>query len=332
MFEGGPVHGGRHRFPRRIAGAEGAGRMGGIDQTLEPEEGTQSSQGGEREERMIIEITCPFCQLSKQVPSEKIPDTVKWVTCPRCHQRFDFNKQEAEKTFSVPPSPIADIPSQEQKVEEEGPSRAGGPWEDRADHGLWQGIFQTFKQVCFSPETFFKNLTYAGGKKEPLAFGVMTGSIGSMLTLFWQSLIAGGLMILGLSFFSNYAVGFIFLLMILVIPLMVTVGIFLYSGVLHLLLLMVRGGGNGFEATFRVVSYSQAVQVLGVIPFVGGFIGGIWQLIIQVIGLREIHETSYLRVIMAFLIPVFVLIVLILAFLIPLAVLLFRQPLDQIWS
>ncbi len=280
---------------------------------------------------MIIEITCPFCQLSKQVPTEKIPDTVKYVTCPRCRQRFDFSKQEAEKTFAVPPPSPGEIPFQEPKVGEEGPSRGGGPWEDRGDHGLWQGIFQTFKQVCFSPETFFKNLTYEGGKKEPFAFGVMTGSIGNMLALFWHSLIAGGLMILGFSFFSHYAAA-IFLLMMLVIPLIVAVGIFIYSVVLHLLLLMVRGGGNGFEATFRVVSYSQVVQVLGVIPFVGGFIGGIWQLIIQVIGLREIHETSYLRVIMAFLIPVIVFIVLILAFLIPLAVLLFRQPINQIWS
>ncbi|MFZ0448795.1 MAG: YIP1 family protein [Desulfatiglandaceae bacterium] len=283
---------------------------------------------------MIIDITCPFCQLSKRVPSEKIPDTVKWVTCPRCRQRFEFNKKEAEKTSTVPPPLPRDIPPLEQKEEEkEGPSRGGGPWEDRADHGLWQGFLQTFKQVCFSPETFFKNLTYGGGKKEPLALGVLTGSIGNMLSFFWQSLFLGGLMILGLSFFSTHYVGLIFLLMMLVIPLMVAVGIFVYSGVLHLLLLMVRGGGNGFEATFRVVSYSQVVQVLGVIPFIGGLIGWIWRLIIQVIGLREIHETSYLRVIMAFLIPVFLFIVLFLAFLIPLAFLIFRHPVvGQIWS
>jgi hypothetical protein len=281
---------------------------------------------------MIIEITCPFCQLSRAVPSEKIPDKVKWVTCPRCRQRFDFSKQEAEKKSSMPPPTPGDIPSQEQKPEEKGPSRGGGPWEDRADHGLWQGIFQTFRQVCFSPGTFFKNLTYQGGKKEPLAFGVMTGSIGKMLALFWQVLIPGGLVIWGLSFFSTHFVGLIFPLMMLVIPLMVAVGIFFYSGVLHLLLLMVRGGGNGFEATFRVVSYSQVVKVLGVIPLVGGLIGGIWQSIIQVIGLREIHETSYLRVIMAFLIPVVVFFVLFLAFLIPLALHIFRHPVGQIWS
>ena len=282
---------------------------------------------------MIIEITCPFCRLSKRVASEKIPDAVKWVTCPQCRQRFEFNKQEAERSSTVPPPLPPEVFSREQKEEEkDGPSRGGGPWEDRADHGLWQGIWMTFKQVSFSPETFFKNLTYRGGKKEPLAFGVLTGSIGNMLALFWQSLIPGGLMVLGFSYFSNYAVGFLFLLMMLLVPLMVAVGIFIYSGVLHLLLLLVRGGGNGFQATFRVVAYSQAVQVVGVVPFVGGLIGGVWQFIIQLIGLREIHETTYLRVIMAFLIPVFAFILLFLAVLIPLAVFLFRQPISQIWS
>jgi hypothetical protein len=95
---------------------------------------------------------------------------------------------------------------------------------------------------------------------------------------------------------------------------------------------MVRGADNGFEATFRVVAYSQAAQVLGIIPFVGGWIGWIWQLIIQIIGFREIHETSYLRVILAFVIPLVVGILLLLAVVIPLAIFVFHHPLGQIWS
>ncbi|OPX37866.1 MAG: hypothetical protein B1H13_12185 [Desulfobacteraceae bacterium 4484_190.3] len=95
---------------------------------------------------------------------------------------------------------------------------------------------------------------------------------------------------------------------------------------------MVRGANNGFEATFRVVSYSQAAQIVGVIPFLGGWIGGVWQLIVQIIGLREIHETSYLRVILAFVIPLFVGILLAIAVIVPLVIFLFRQPMGQIWS
>ncbi|RLB41297.1 MAG: hypothetical protein DRH12_08450, partial [Deltaproteobacteria bacterium] len=69
----------------------------------------------------------------------------------------------------------------------------------------------------------------------------------------------------------------------------------------------------------RVVCFSQAVQVLGIVPLLGGWVAGIWQLVVQIIGLKEIHETSYFRVITAFLIPVFALILLIFLIVIPLA-------------
>jgi len=285
---------------------------------------------------MIIEITCPFCQFSKRVPSEKIPDAVKWVTCPRCRQRFEFNKKEAEGAAGIPvPPPAIPYHSEQEKGGEEprgGASRTGAPWEKRSEIGLWQGILQTCKAVLFSPETLFKELTYDAGKREPLAFGLLTGSIGSMLGFFWQSLIPGGLLILGHSFLSQFTIGIIVLFVVAMIPLIVAIGIFIYSGILHLLLLIVRGANNGFEATFRVVSYSQAAQVLGIIPFIGGWIGGIWQLIIQIIGLREMHETSYLRVILAFVIPLFVGILVAVAVIVPLVIFLFHQPLRQIWS
>lgn len=284
---------------------------------------------------MIIEITCPFCQFSKQVPSEKIPEAVKWVSCPRCRQRFQFDKNEAIKASCSPVSP-REIPYQseqegrEQKAE--GVSRGSTPWENRSELGLWQGIFQTIKKVLFSPQTLFKGMTCKGGKMEPLAFGLLFGSVGTMLGVFWQALIPGSILILGHSFFPRFTLGIIVLFLLAVIPVMIALGIFMYSGILHLLLLIVRGGNKGFEATFRVVSYSQAAQVVGIIPFVGGWIGGIWLLIIQVIGLREIHETSYLRVILAFVIPLFLGVLFSAAILIPLAVLVFRHPLGQIWS
>jgi hypothetical protein len=100
----------------------------------------------------------------------------------------------------------------------------------------------------------------------------------------------------------------------------VILSMFIYSGILHLLLLIVGGGKNRFEATFRVVSYSQATQAWVLIPFIGGWIGGIWQLVVQTIGLREIHETSYFRLIIAFLIPVALLLLVTAAVLIPLLI------------
>ena len=107
----------------------------------------------------------------------------------------------------------------------------------------------------------------------------------------------------GESIFGQFAVGVIFLIVMVVTPILWIAWIFFSSGIMHLLLLIVRSGKNGYEATFRVVSYSQATQIWSLIPFLGGTIAFVWQLIVHVIGLRHIHRTSYLRVIIAFLIP-----------------------------
>ncbi|HBF43990.1 MAG TPA: hypothetical protein DDW42_10275 [Desulfobacteraceae bacterium] len=273
---------------------------------------------------MTVSLTCPYCNFSRKVSKEKIPTGAKWATCPRCHQRFEFLTPERGTDFTTQET-NAGVDETGQGYEK-GHERKGSPWENRSELGLWQGIFQTFKAVLFSPERLFSSLTYKGGLKEPLAFGILVGSIGSMLGFFWQFLIFSAALYPFLqSFFGKFAIGLIFLFLIAAVPIIVTLSIFIYGSILHLLLLIVRGGKNGFEGTFRVVSYSQATQLLGVLPFIGGMIAGIWQLIVQIIGLREIHDTSYVRVIIAFLIPVALIFLLLIGILIPLFIHIFHN-------
>ena len=260
---------------------------------------------------MSVELICPYCQFSKKVPNEKIPVGAKWVTCPRCHQRFEFSVVEKNV------DPVTRETEQKTEFErleeepEEGYTRNGAPWENRSELGLWQGIYKTFKAVLFSPEIFFRSLTFKAGIVEPLAFGTLVGSIGSMFGLFWQLLMWSGLVLTyGESIFGQFTIGVILLIIMVIIPILWVAWIFVSSGITHLLLLIVRGGENGYEATLRVVSYSQATQVWSLIPFVGGTIGWIWQLVVQIIGLRHIHRMSYLRVIVAFLIPVAIIFIL----------------------
>lgn len=252
---------------------------------------------------MTLELTCPYCRFSKHIPEDRVPAQAKWATCPQCRQRFQISRDPLNFNTEEPKQE----PIVAQAARDSGPipGRSPAPWERRDDLGLWQGIFQTFKEVLLSPERLFKGLTFNKGIGEPLAFGLLIGSIGGMFGLFWQSLISSGDMLnFGESLFGRFAVLFLFLIMLIVIPLVVTAWMFIYSGILHLLLLIMGAGKNGFEATFRVIAYSQAAQALGAIPFIGSATGFVWQLIVQVVGLREIHETSYLRVIIAFLIPI----------------------------
>ncbi|MBN1277774.1 MAG: YIP1 family protein [Deltaproteobacteria bacterium] len=254
---------------------------------------------------MDIVLTCPYCNLSKKVPEDKIPSGARRAVCPRCRQEFEFSHNgKTEDSLSELTGIYYEQEGSGQKTGDDLPEE-NPPWEKRAEIGLWKGISGTIKAVLFSPEQLFRKIKYRGGMKEPLAYAILMGSIGFMLSFFWQFLIASGgfVPVIG-SYLSQFAMGVIILGFMIIIPVFVVIGIFINSGLWHILLLIVRGANNGFEATFRVVAYSQSTHIFAVIPFIGSLIGSIWRTIVQIIGLREIHNTSYLRVIIAFLIPV----------------------------
>jgi hypothetical protein len=234
---------------------------------------------------MTLYITCPKCGYSKQFEKDRIPPGVRWATCPRCKERFDFSS-DLDRTAAKPRGRI--LP----------------PWERRTETGLSQGIFLTAKQATFSPRAFFRNTVTERGLREPLAFGILFGSIGLMLELFWQFVAGeGSLSSIQLDFMGDYGTSLVFWVATVLCPLAATLMICVTSLVLHLLLTVVGGGKKGFEATFRAVCYSQATQFWALIPYVGGLAATLWLGVVLFIGIREIHEASYTRVLIAFLIP-----------------------------
>ena len=273
-----------------------------------PKKGSQSPyERGEKEAPMIVEITCPHCNLTKRIPREKIPPGVRRATCPRCKERFEF----------VLPDDLGNGPMERGPVIEG--RRVPPPWEKRSTYGTGQAVLQTVKSVLFSPISFFRRVDVVGGLREPLAFGILVGSIAMMVEVFWQFLLMGeSIPLIAEGFFGPIAVGFLFVGTMIFCPLLVALVLLVWSLMAHLCLMVVKGATNGFEATFRVTAYSQAAQLWGLIPFVGGFIGGIWFLVVQIMGLREIHEISYLKVIIALLLALAFFIILSLAVLMPL--------------
>jgi hypothetical protein len=233
---------------------------------------------------MTVEITCPRCGYSKQLAEDRIPPGVRWANCPRCKERFDFTRDRA------------------------GAKRDGRilpPWERRTEIGLREGISQTAKQVAFSPRAFFRHTAAEGGVREPLAFGILFGSIGLMLELFWQFLTGeASLSSIRVEFMGDYGSSLVFLGAAILCPLAATAMICMTSLIVHLLLSVVGGGKNGFEATFRAVCYSQATQFWALIPYLGGLVATLWLAVVLLIGIREIHGVSYTRVLIAFFVPV----------------------------
>jgi len=232
----------------------------------------------------MVEITCPQCNYTKSIPLEKIPPGAKWIKCPQCGNRFEYLKREGDR---------------------ETEKRSATPWERRLQLGLWKGIKQTIKSVLFSPKNMFSSMPVRGGWREPLAFGLLVGSISSMCAFFLEFLMANSGLLKPFGGVSiSLSLPIIFLIFIFLSPLLISISIFISSLIIHFLLLLVRAGNNRFEATLRVMAYSQATRIWSILPFIGSLIGWVWRSIVQIIGLKEAHETNYMRIIVAFSIPI----------------------------
>lgn len=246
---------------------------------------------------MSIVITCPNCGFSKEMPEDKVPAGVKWARCPQCGDRFGL-------------PPRAPAPG----LEEEPAARGPCAWENRAELGSWTAIYETMRGVLFSPGEFFGKMHFQAGAGDPLLFGILIGSIGSMFGFFWDFLLVwGGIRSFGQGRIDQSTMGIIFIILMVLSPLLITLTILVTGGITHLLLLITGAGRNRFEATMRVVSYGHATKIWGAVPVMGGMVANLWYLVVQVIGLREIHETDYWRILAAFLIP-FVLILVLIVF------------------
>lgn len=289
-------------------------------------------QSFRRSGKVSVELVCPYCRFSKKVSERKIPAAAKMVICPQCQKKFPLPKTKyqgdlaGEKPFGaalahgLKPS----IDARGEMDGEMGGETGGSPWERRDDLGLFSSIFLTFKRALFHPGLLFSSQSQTEGLREPLAFGLLIGGFGDMLAFFWPALFFSfGFLPFGDAVFTRLSGIWIFLTFMVGIPLAVILNMLIYSGILHLMLLIVRGGKEGYRSTFRVVAYSQAALVWNIIPFMGSWIATVWKLIIQIIGLHEIHQTSYAKIIIAFLLPFFIILALIMMAATPFLMLLF---------
>jgi hypothetical protein len=176
---------------------------------------------------------------------------------------------------------------------------------------LGPSFIATVREVLFNPVNFFRSIRREGDFLNPLLFAIIcsliTAVIGGLLGLI-ISLITGegfGSAIAGL--FGN----------IIGIPIATTIGLFIGAGIYHLLvLLFVRPAHAGFEATFRAVAYAQAVQAvafLAFIPILGLLVIlviGVYQVVLNVIAIREMHSTTTGRAVLVVLVPVAIVLIL----------------------
>ena len=189
-----------------------------------------------------------------------------------------------------------------------GNARSKTAWEDREAIGFLNGLFRTVKEVLVSPTAFFRRMPVTGGLTDPLLFALISGMTGLMFLDIWDILLPDSLqnfmtpeMRAGADRSMIDVVGSP--VAVVMTPFLLMLGLFIVSGMLHLLLWMVRGVRAGFEATFRVVTYSVAAFLFLAMPYCGMVIMMGWVTILAIIGLKEAHETTGGKSVVAVLFP-----------------------------
>lgn len=82
---------------------------------------------------------------------------------------------------------------------------------------------------------------------------------------------------------------------VFVMPVATTIGLFIQASLYHLGLLILGSAKRDFAQTFRTVCYSFGPQVFQIVPILGGLIAGFWVVVLNIIGLKVVHETTYAR-------------------------------------
>jgi hypothetical protein len=222
------------------------------------------------------------------------------VICPRCGRVLD--RVEGQKYCSFCGHDLDEHaagnstefhPRQEPSLNED----RYCPWEDQDNLGFMDGLLQTLKSSLFTPQEFFSKLPVKGGFLTPLLYALIVETFGWLVSYVWAFSVDHSW--LGASKLSAF---WIILLGVLV-PMLVFLHVVVSAFVLHISLFLIAAAKRDFEATFRVACYSCGPALFGAVPVVGGVVVGVWQLVLLVIGLREVHDITTARAVIAVFLP-----------------------------
>jgi hypothetical protein len=186
----------------------------------------------------------------------------------------------------------------------------GLPWEHRAQLGFVKAWFDTVSLLITKPSEAFTMMRPEGGLMDPLLFGLIGGSLGGIVSIIFQGLFQSIPGITGRNDAFNslgLELWVILLIYAVLMPLLVTVGLFIGGAILHLCLMLVGGANRSFETTFRVACFaSGAANLFSMIPFCGGVIALVYHIVLECIGLSRAHSTTTGKALMAIFLPMIV--------------------------
>lgn len=191
------------------------------------------------------------------------------------------------------------------------------PFENPEKYGFFKAVGLTIKRVLTKPVQFFKEMPLSGFMK-PLVFFLVLAEFQAVFEFFWENIVGLNSSVMqnintaagsGMNSALTASSGEV-LVSLLLFPILITLVSFPTAGLTHAMLMVFGSGKKGFEATYRATTYSYAAAVFSIIPIAGPLIASALSMMISVVAYKNIHDSTYTRVIMAMLAPTVIFLIL----------------------
>jgi hypothetical protein len=192
------------------------------------------------------------------------------------------------------------------------------PWERRAELGLVQAAWQTWRETMLEPRRFWASVDPMGSAMDAFLYGWLVTTLGGLLqipflllnlaqtqaqlrdlTKMMKDVPAGLTSFIDL-FMGNPVVVALVLADSTVV--LFPISIAFSAGLTHVGVRLAGGTERPFSTTVRAICYAIAPNVLAGVPVIGGFVG-IYTLVLEVWGVRDLHRLTTGRAAIAVLWP-----------------------------
>lgn len=180
------------------------------------------------------------------------------------------------------------------------------PWKKRAQLGFVDAFIKNITEIFTKPVDFFQKVKADGDWASMILWVVILAWIIGFFNFLWSGVFhisfipfmskfkgMGGGMPMG------FGAGSAFIFNFVLAPVWALIGFFIGTALIHIAALIFGDGEKGFEMTANACAYAYTGSLLGIIPFCGAFIGGIWSFVLVVLGLKYGHKTETWKAIMA---------------------------------
>lgn len=180
-------------------------------------------------------------------------------------------------------------------------------WERRGEIGVVRGFIASVVEILTSPTRFFRTPALEDDAVGGFEHGLVSFAVGQIalvlqglvtIFLFGSAMVALTRVPEVAAVFGGYGCMLIALVptMMLHVPMTTLIAVGIASVAIHGTLRLLGAANAPFYAgTVRVTSYAFATHVLFIVPIVGFILAIVWTLILETIGIREVHRTTTLR-------------------------------------